>query len=292
MQRMRGALVAEHVSGSVPQGADMPDRRGRKVLVIFLMTLPILIVGSSAGCTPKDKMIRVFTAAGARPAVDEMCQQFEDQNGIRVRASYGGGGEVLSQMILSRSGDVYIAPEQRFMETAVEKEAIKPETVRSVAYMIPAIAVQKDNPKGISVLADLARPGIRVAITRPETTLLGEYAPEIFKKAELAEAIGKNIVTQAARPDSLLTILAIRQVDAVIIWHFYQTLAPDKIEIIMLSPEQLTGIGEMQVAISSYSKDSQSAKRFVDFATSDKGKAVFKKHGYIVEAEEMKKYWH
>ena len=158
--------------------------------------------------------------------------------------------------------------------------------------MIPAIAIQKDNPKNIITLADLTKPGIRVAITRPETTLLGKYAPEIFHKAGLAEAIEKNMITQAARPDSLLTMLVMDQVDAGIIWHFYQVLAHEQIEVIFLSPEQLTGIGEMQIAVSAYSNYGKSAQQFIDFATSEKGRAVFKKFGYIVDAGEVKKYWH
>jgi len=195
-------------------------------------------------------------------------------------------------MILSGSGDVYIAPEQRFMETAIEKGAIELETIKSIAYMIPVIAVQKGNPKNIVTLADLARPGIRVAITRPETTLLGKYAPEIFSKAGIAEAIEKNIVTQAARPDNLLTMLVMGQIDACIIWHFYQLQVPEQIENIYLLPEQLTGIGEMQVAVSSYSNDRKSAQRFIDFITSGNGAAVFKRFGYLVDNEEVNRYWH
>ena len=86
-------------------------------------------------------------------------------------------------------------------------------------------------------------------------------------------------------------MLVMGQVDAGIIWHFYQTLAPDKIETITLSPEQLTGIGEMQIAVSMYSDDAKSAQQFISFVTSAKGKAIFKKHGYIVEVEEVNKYW-
>lgn len=85
--------------------------------------------------------------------------------------------------------------------------------------------------------------------------------------------------------------LVMGQINAGIIWHFYQPLAPDEIETIELSPEQLTGIGEMQIAISMYSKDAKSAQQFVSFVTSAEGKAIFEKHGYIVEREEVNKYW-
>jgi len=270
----------------------MLKRNRLAVSVAILMALLALIAIPGSSCSPSESELSIFAAAAAKPPLDEICQKFGEQCGIRLEVNYGGGGEVLSQMTLSKSGDVYIAPEQRFMEMAVEKQVIDPETINSMVYMIPAIAVQKGNPQNVVTLADLARPGIRVAVTRPETTLLGKYVPEIFEKAGLTEAIGNNIVTEAARPDSLLTMLVMGQVDAGIVWHFYQTQAPDQIEVIFLPPEQLTGIGEMQAAVSAYSQNKKSAQRFINFMTSAEGKTVFKKLGYLVDAEEVKQYWH
>ena len=266
------------------------DKSIKRLLILFAAVLLAFLplYGCSQG---EQKTITVFCAAGAKPAVDEICLKFQEQYETKVEITYGGGGEVLNQMVLSQSGDVYIAPEQCFMETARDKQAIDPETIRSIAYMIPVIAVQKGNPNNIMTLADLARPGIRVAITRAETTLLGKYTPEIFRKAGLAEAIEKNIVTQAARPDSLLTMLVMGQVDAGIIWHFYQNQVPEQIEMVFLSPEQLTGIGEVQIAMSLYSENRRFAQQFINFVTSAEGKAIFQKQGYIVDAEEVKKYW-
>lgn len=233
----------------------------------------------------------VFAAAGAKPAVDEACDSFEYRYDTAVEVSYGGGGEMLSTMISLERGDVYIAPEQKFMESAVQQGAVDPATIATVAYMIPVLGVQKGNPKHIAGLSDLAGPGVRVAVTRLETTLLGKYAPEIFERAGLAEEIGKNIVTEAARPDLLVTWLSMGKVDAVITWHFYETLAPDELEVVWLGPDELTGIGEMQVAVSSYTRQRDAAEGFVDFIVSDEGKAVFEKHGYVVDVEEVEKYW-
>jgi molybdate transport system substrate-binding protein len=234
----------------------------------------------------------VFAAGGARPAIDELCREFEGRYLLRAETVYGGGGEVLSKMILAKSGDIYLAPEQRFMETAVNKQAVDPATIHTVAYMVPVIAVKKGNPKRIGALADLAKEGVRVAITRPETTLLGQYAPEILRRAGLEEAIMPHVVTYASDPNNLLTMLMLGQVDAGIIWHFYGTMASDKIETIFINPSQLTGIGKMQIAITIYSSDAQRARRFVNFARSAEGKAIFKRCGYIVDAEEVKQYWH
>lgn len=258
----------------------------------IVLVILALIIYAGMSCSPAPSTLTVFAAAGAKPPLDEICRKFGEQYQTRVEISYGGGGEVLNQMVLSRSGDIYIAPEQSFMEMAQEKQAIDPQTIRSVAYMIPVIAVPKGNPGNIVSLADLARPGVQVAVTRPETTLLGKYAPEIFSQAGLSEEIGKNIVTEAARPDNLLTMLVMRQIDAVITWHFYRVQASDDIEIIFLPPEQLTGIGEMQIAITAYCQDKDAAQRFIDFITSAEGKEAFKNSGYFVDAGEVKQYWY
>ena len=258
-------------------------------MLVFLMLLTS-VIGLNTSCSSSTNTLNVFAAAGAKPALDEIGQKFEELHGTTIEITYGGGGEVLNQMVLSESGDVYIAPEQSFMETAVTKNAVVELTIESVAYMIPVIAVQKGNPHNIVSLADLARPGIRVGITRAETTLLGKYAPEIFSKAGLTEEIGNNVVTEAVRPDSLLTALVMGQVDAGIIWHFYQLQAPDDIEVIFLQPEQLTGIGEMQIALTSYCQNGGLAREFIYFVTSAEGKEIFEKYGYFTDAGEGSQY--
>jgi molybdate transport system substrate-binding protein len=263
------------------------ERALRVLLPCLLSILPMVL----AGCDSASTSVSVFAAAGAKVAIDEAAQRFQEQYGTQIEASYGGGGEVLTRMALTETGDVFIAPEQEFMKSAVEQGAVDPNTIETVAYMVPVLAVQKGNPKQIAALTDLAKPGIRVAIARPEATLLGKYAPVIFQKAGLADEIEKNIVTEAARPDLLVTWLAMGDVDAVITWHFYQSLAPDDIEVVRLPPEQLTGIGEMQAAVSTHSNNCDLAESFVDFLASAEGKAVFDEHGYIVDSEELEEYW-
>jgi len=65
-------------------------------LLIFVSILSLGCPGSQT--TTK---LSVFAAAGAKPAIDEACQKFEEQYGSNVEVSYGGGGEILSKMILS-----------------------------------------------------------------------------------------------------------------------------------------------------------------------------------------------
>jgi molybdate transport system substrate-binding protein len=258
----------------------------------FIALIAGIVIISFAGCNNKDVSdLSIFAAAGTKPPMDEIGQKFRQKYHSEVNISYAGGGEVLSQMILSGSGDIFIAPEQVYMDTAESKGTVDINTIKSGAYMIPVIGVAKGNPENIRTLADYTMPGLRVALTRPETTLLGRYAPEIFQKAGIAGAVSKNIVTYAPRPDALLTMIIMGQVDAGIIWHFYRVAAGDQIDIVWIPPEQLTGIGEIKVAVTTYSLHPKAAQKFIDFMQSAEGKEIFRKYGYIVDSEELKKHW-
>ncbi len=68
------------------------------------------------------------------------------------------------------------------MEMAKRESLVFPESEKVVVYLVPAINVQKGNPKGIYTLKDLTREGVRVAIANPETVCVGTYAVEIIEK--------------------------------------------------------------------------------------------------------------
>ena len=260
----------------------------RKTLLGIISILPafavlVMVISCSAG----ESSLSVFAAAGAKLPLDEIGQMFEEKYGTAVDISYGGGGEVLNQMVLSRTGDIYVAPEQGFMEKAREKQVIDPETIRSVAYMIPVIGVQKGNPRNIQSLADLAGPGIKVVMGNPETTLLGQLVPDMLQKAGLYDAVKRNIVTNAPQVTAMITMLKMNQVDAGVIWHYFGTTAPNDVDIIWIPREHVTGVGEIQAAVSLYSQEEKTAQKFIDLLASSEGKEIFKKNGYITDAREV-----
>ncbi len=73
--------------------------------------------------------------------MDEAAQAFENQTGIKVYLNYGGSGTVLSQMELSRTGDLYIPGSPDYLEKANIKKVTDPTTMKIVAYLVPAICV-------------------------------------------------------------------------------------------------------------------------------------------------------
>jgi molybdate transport system substrate-binding protein len=234
----------------------------------------------------------VFAAAGTKPAIDEASKLFEQKYGTKISVNYGGGGEVLSSMVIAKKGDIYIAPEQKFMNSALKQGAVGANAaVNSLAYMIPVIGVKKGNPQNIQNLADFAKPGIKVVMGNPETTALGIIGPEILQKAALYDSIKGNIVTNAPQVTAIITMLKMSQVDTGFIWHYFGVTSASDVEAIWIPREYVTGIGEIQAAVSSFSQESVTAQKFVDWLVSTDGKEIFKKNGYIVDQQEAAKYW-
>lgn len=231
----------------------------------------------------------VFAGAASKPPAEEAARAFEKKTGIKVNITFGGSGFVLSQMTLARKGDIYFPGSSDYMELAKKKDLVFPETERKIVYLVPAINVQKGNPKGIKGLHDLTRPGLRVAIANPEGVCVGLYAIEIveknFKPGEKA-ALRKNLVNYTESCEKTATAISLKAADAIIGWRVFQYWDPERIETVPLHKDEIVRIGYIPIAISKYTANRTLAQRFIDFILSEEGKSLFRKHHYFMSPEE------
>jgi molybdate transport system substrate-binding protein len=232
----------------------------------------------------------VFAGSASKPALDEAARLFETQAGAKVFLTYGGSGSVLSQMELSKTGDIYIPGSPDYLVKAESKKITDPATTKIVAYLIPAINVQSGNPKNIQSLSDLAKPDIKLGIGNPATVCVGLYAIEILDKNQLLPDVYKNIVTQASSCDSTATLISLKSVDAVMGWSVFHDWSPENIDTIYLKPEQISRLAYIPAAISTFTKEKEVAEAFISFLVSPTGQEIFKKWGYDVTEAEARKY--
>ncbi len=130
----------------------------------------------------------MFAGSASKPPTEEAIKTFEQKTGIKVDVVYGGSGKVLSQMKLAKEGDLYFPGSSDYMEKAKKDGNVIPETEEHIAYVVPAINVQAGNPKNIQTLADLTKPGLKLAIANPESVCVGLYAVEIIENDLTASA--------------------------------------------------------------------------------------------------------
>ena len=208
-------------------------------ILFFILIVPIFGLVQFAQSTPKELMI--FAGAASKPAAEEAIRSFQRESRIPVDVVFGGSGFVLTQMKLAKKGDLYFPGSSDFMEKAKVEGLVLPETERVVTYLIPAINVQRGNPKGIHSLKDLIKPGIRVAIANPEQVCVGTYAVEIVEKnlsPSEKRRFRENLVSHTESCEKTGNVISLKAVDAVLGWRVFQYWDPERIKTIYLKPDE------------------------------------------------------
>jgi molybdate transport system substrate-binding protein len=256
------------------------------------LTIAILFVISLHTQSASAKLL-LFAGAASKPATEEVVKTFQEKFKIPADVIFGGSGFVLSQMKLSRRGDIYFPGSSDFMEVAKREGLVYPESEKIVVYLVPAINVQKGNPKRISSLKDLAKKGIRLAIANPEMVCVGTYAVEIIERnlnSQEKESLRRNLVNYTESCEKTANVISLRAVDAVIGWSVFQYWDPERIETIYLKPDEIPRIGYIPVAISKFTQDRALAQTFVDFILSPQGKSIFRKYNYLMDLQEARRF--
>ncbi|BCB95337.1 ABC transporter substrate-binding protein [Dissulfurispira thermophila] len=260
----------------------MKSGLGLSLLLVFVCVMSISMVSA-------EQSLMVFAGAASKPPTEEAVKAFEKKTGVKVDVVFGGSGYVLSQMILSKKGDIYFPGSSDYMEVAKKKGVVYPETEKYVVYLVPAINVQKGNPKNIKTLKDLTRPGLKVAIANPEGVCVGAYAVEIIEKnfsAEEKAKFKKNLINYTESCEKTATAISLKAADAVIGWRVFHYWDPERIETIPLKKSEIVRVGYIPIAISKFTKNRGLAQRFIDFLLSEEGKAIYRKYNYFMTPDE------
>jgi len=260
----------------------------RTVLVTLILVLTFVHHAQSSS-----NRILIYAGAASKPATEEIVRGFKEKTGIVADVIFGGSGFVLSQMKLSKKGDLYFPGSSDFMELAKKEDLVFPESEKIVVYLVSAINVQKGNPKGIYSLRDLTKDRIRVAIANPEMVCVGTYAVEIIEKnltPSEKEKFRKNLVNYTESCEKTASVISLKAVDAVIGWRVFQYWDPGRIESILLKPEAISRIGYIPIAISRFTEDKIAAQKFIDFLLSSHGKATFQKYHYLMDIQEARRF--
>jgi len=255
--------------------------------IFFILIGLIFVITQNAQSS--SKRLIIFAGAASKPATEEAIRIFQEKFGILLDIIFGGSGFVLSQMKLAKKGDLYFPGSSDFMELAKKEDLVFSETEKTIVYLIPAINVQKGNPKKIYSLKDLTKDRIRVAIANPEMVCVGIYAVEIIEKnltPPEKERFKKNLVNYTESCEKTANVISLKAVDAVIGWSVFHYWDPERIETVYLKPEEVSRIGYIPIAISTFTKDKISAQKFIDFLLSSQGKAIFRKYHYLMDPEE------
>jgi len=249
------------------------------VIILFCSVLAHGCIGEPTQSeTGKPESLLVYCGAGMKKPMDELGSQFEQKYGVNVICNYAGSGHLLNQIELAQKGDVYQPGAMYYSTIARDKGFIDYE--KSVAYHVPVIVVPKGNPANITGLDDLANPGVRVALGDPEVCAIGRLANKILEKNGITDAVLANTVVYSTTVNALILYVSGGDVDAAITWVETVLFAPTETAVTEIPVEENI-IQTIPIGTLTFSENKESAEDFVDFVSSDYGKAVYEKYGFI-----------
>lgn len=269
-------------------------KKSKKLFVVLSMVLGLLLAVTSCGsesdsdATNDDKdgteqilkfegeTLTVYSGAGLSKPMDEMGEEFEKKYGAKVNYNYAGCAQLLGQMEINKTGDVFVGGSLNDADIALEKGFA--DEYEEVVYHIPAIAVPKGNPANIKSLEDMAKPGVKLVLGDAESNAIGKKGEKIFEKNNLKEAINANVVARDATVNEIVTHIGLGQGDAGLVWEDNGVGATD-IEVIPI-PEDRNIMDKVPICVLSFTENEELAQAFVDFVNSEEGIAIFKKHGF------------
>ncbi|BCV21661.1 molybdate ABC transporter substrate-binding protein [Moorella sp. Hama-1] len=228
--------------------------------------------GNAAG-----RSLVVYSGAGLKNPVEEIGAAFQAQTGLKLTYTFGGAAQLNNQILLSKQGDVYLPGDIAELKPVKEKDLVAWE--KNVVYHIPVLAVPKGNPAGIHRLADLGRPGVKVALGDPQANPIGKLADQLLQKHGLLETVNKNVVVRTPTANELVVYLSTRQADAAVIWEENYQGAKDKLEVVPV-PELKDYVKTVPVAVLSCSQEKATARQLAEFFTSPAAYQIWQKWGY------------
>ncbi|EKQ52817.1 MULTISPECIES: molybdate ABC transporter substrate-binding protein [unclassified Clostridium] len=220
------------------------------------------------------KSLLVYCAAGINNPMEAIGEEFKEKYGADVQFTYANSTELISQMEISKKGDLCILASVEDYQSAKDKNLIKDK--KELAKHIPAIAVPKGNPANIKSLKDFGNPGVKVILGDPQVTPLGKLANKLFEKQGILDAAKNNIVSTFSTVNEVVTFLSQGKGDCSIVWEDNILNSSKDLDLISI-PENENMIKTIPVCTLQSSSENELAQEFMNFTESDESKEILKK---------------
>jgi molybdate transport system substrate-binding protein len=237
--------------------------------------------------TARDKGLKVFAATGMRPVegdvwaerpeitffcgavnrrvVDQIVQDFMRDEGVIVKANYDGCGILTSRMRVIDGQrpdlgfpDVYMACDRYYLDGIADVRG----WFEQAAYVSEAdlvLAVPKGSDR-VKSLADLVKPGVRVAIGEPSQCTIGVLSWNLLRSAGLAEQLEAKqrdpaeVVVTKSSSAHLVPDVVTGHVDAVIAYVTDTLTNRNDIDVIPINLPESVAIQPLTIAHTSEHK--------------------------------------
>ena len=226
---------------------------------------------SAAAVTGK---LTVLAAASLTGTFTKIGKDFQAANpGVTVTFSFGASSTLAQQIIQGAPADVFASAAPANMKQVADAGDVAGTAAPFVRNQL-VIAVPKGNPKHITGLADLTRPGVKVVECAAQVPCGAAAA-----KALAAANVKLTPVSLEADVKSTLAKLTLGEADAALVYRTDALSVSGKAEGVEF-PESAQAINDYPIATLAHASNAAAAQAFVAFVQSAPEMAVLTAAGF------------
>ncbi|MEO8106065.1 MAG: molybdate ABC transporter substrate-binding protein, partial [Actinomycetes bacterium] len=189
---------------------------------------------------------------------------------VEVRYSFAGSQELVAQVETGVPADVLTLAGTSTLRTLGEKVGDPVIFARNRLTII----VPTGNSAGVTEIADLADPTVKVALAGPEVPA-GIYSAEAFDKA----AISVNPVSEESDVRAVITRVSLGGADAGVVYRTDAAATEADIETVPIA-RRFNVIASYPAVALVDGKNSNLGQEFVDFLTTDEAQKLLNEYGF------------
>jgi len=194
--------------------------------------------------------------------------------GVTIKFNFGGTPTLVTQIEQGASADVLASADTTNMDK-LKTDGFTAGTPQVFAHNKLEIVVAAGNPKGITGLADLTKPGV-IYITEAPTVPAGKYALQILANANV-KVTPKSLETDVK---SVVSKIELGEADAGIVYVTDVTAAGNKVAGVPI-PDSVNVIATYPIVAVKGTKNADIANAFIAYVLSADGQATLQSFGFL-----------
>ena len=218
--------------------------------------------------------VTVFAATSLTGAFNEIGTAFTAANpDAEVTFSFDGSSALVQQITQGAPADVFASADTNNM-TKLTDAGLNGTAPQILATNVLTIIVAPGNPLGITGVADLASPAIKVVTCATEVPC-GNYANQVFASA----GVTVSPVSLEQNVGGVRTKVTSGEADAGIVYLTDAIAAGDEAANVEI-PEDINVVAEYPVATVAASANAALGEGFIEFLLGDEAQGILADHGF------------
>jgi molybdate transport system substrate-binding protein len=240
-----------------------------------------LVAFVTCALSVRANQLQVFAAASLTDALKEIASAYEAASGEKLRFNFAASNALARQIQEGAPADVFISADEAKMDALQTAGMILDGTRQSLLSNTLAVVVEADSPLKLHSARALAQPAVkRIALADTRGVPAGVYAKEYLEKIGVWKQV-KDRVVSTENVRAALAAIESGNAEAGIVYKTDAAISKS-VKVAYEVPAKEGPDISYPFAVVKESKNSEAAKKFLDYLKSDSVLAIFRKYGFVI----------